>query len=119
MTESSTPMSPTWRLMQLAEQAKILYASRDQLRRYIESWTADRGYQYVEQVFMDPKARGKDLFYISKAFFWVDPPKAQARPAKSVKCTNCNDSGLVAGAVVDGRISMEACRCKRKSSRAE
>lgn len=75
--------------------------------------------QRIEQAFMDPANRGKDIWTI------LDPLRAgaekskaiQSRPPipKQVKCFVCNDSGLTGGGVENGKVLMIPCSCKRKA----
>lgn len=89
--------SPEGLLTRLALDAKVIHASERQLRTHVAGWLADKGFQYVEALLMNPAIRGKDVFWIHETYFKAQKNGKAAPGARrkviNPRCPKCEGKG--------------------------
>lgn len=89
--------SPEGLLVTLALAAKVIHANERQLRTYISGWLTDKGFQYCEQLLMNPAIKGKDVFWIHETYFKLQKNGRAAPGARrkvvNKECAKCNGTG--------------------------
>ncbi len=110
------PGSPEKQLMDIAEQQRVI-AKPDTLRRYVNGWLSDRGYQYTETSLMSEWTRGKDVLSVHDKFFRVNgngngkhQQLAQKPKRANAECGNCRGTGRRSNPVTGGQMD---CSCLR------
>lgn len=107
--------SPEGLLASLALAAKIIHASERQLRTHISGWVADKGFQRVEEILMNPAVRGKDVFWIHEQFFKAQkngkPPPLGKKKVINPKCPKCSGRGRRFNPATNSEMD---CNCVRE-----
>lgn len=107
--------SPEGLLTRLALDAKVIHASDRQLRTHIAGWLADKGFEFVEKLLMNPIIKGKDVFWIHENYF--RPLKnGKAAPGARRKvvnkdCEKCGGKGRRLNPVTNAEMD---CGCVRE-----
>jgi hypothetical protein len=107
--------SPEGLLVTLALAAKVIHASERQLRTHIAGWLADKGFEFVEKLLMNPIIKGKDVFWIHENYF--RPLKnGKAAPGARRKvvnkdCEKCSGKGRRLNPVTNAEMD---CGCVRE-----
>lgn len=107
--------SPEGLLVRLALDAKVIHASERQLRTHISGWLADKGFQVVESLMMNPAIKGKDVFWIHETYFKAQkngkPPPGARRKVVNKDCAKCAGTGRRQNPVTGGEMD---CSCVRE-----
>lgn len=88
------PNSPEAMILGILER-KNCPSNPQTIRRYARGWITDKGFQYVEQVTMDPWCKGKDIIAIHDRFFREPkgPAKMPKRKVHNPGCEKCKGTG--------------------------